>query len=68
MGQNEFDRLLAKLPPDLKKIFMLRLEGYTNVQIASQIGRTVRNVELKMQLIREVMYPHAEDGPPTQHD
>jgi DNA-directed RNA polymerase specialized sigma24 family protein len=68
VGRDEIDRLLANLPPDLRKVFTLRLEGYTNVQIASQIGRTVRNVELKLRLIRKAMYPQAEDGPPTQRD
>jgi DNA-directed RNA polymerase specialized sigma24 family protein len=68
MAQDEFNRRLASLPADLRKVFMLRLDGYTNVQIAAEIGRTVRSVELKMQLIRKVMYPHTEDGPPTLRD
>jgi DNA-directed RNA polymerase specialized sigma24 family protein len=49
----ELDRLLNGLPEDLRKIALWKLEGFTNAEIACMIGRTVRCVELKMQLIRK---------------
>jgi DNA-directed RNA polymerase specialized sigma24 family protein len=48
----EIERLLHGLPDDLRSIVLWKLEGFTNAEIAAKIGRTVRSVELKMQLIR----------------
>jgi RNA polymerase sigma-70 factor (ECF subfamily) len=49
----ELERLLHGLPEDLRRIVLWKLEGFTNAEIACMIGRTVRCVELKMQLIRK---------------
>jgi DNA-directed RNA polymerase specialized sigma24 family protein len=49
----EIDRLLQGLPEDLRRIVVWKLEGFTNAEIACMIDRTVRCVELKMQLIRK---------------
>jgi DNA-directed RNA polymerase specialized sigma24 family protein len=49
----ELDRLLQGLEEELRQIVLWKLEGYTNAEIACSIGRTVRCVELKMQLIRK---------------
>jgi DNA-directed RNA polymerase specialized sigma24 family protein len=49
----ELDRLLQDLPEELRQIVLWKLDGFTNAEIASSIGRTVRCVELKMQLIRK---------------
>jgi DNA-directed RNA polymerase specialized sigma24 family protein len=49
----EVERLLQGLPTDLRCIVIWKLEGYTNAEIAGMIGRTVRSVELKMQVIRK---------------
>ncbi len=49
----EIDRLLQGLTPELRQIVLWKLDGFTNAEIACSIGRTVRCVELKMQLIRK---------------
>jgi DNA-directed RNA polymerase specialized sigma24 family protein len=49
----EVDRLLDGLSEDLRRIVLWKLDGFTNAEIATMIGRTVRSVELKMQLIRK---------------
>lgn len=49
----EFDRLLRDLPEEMRQIVAWKLQGYTSAEIAGFIGRTVRMVELKMQLIRK---------------
>jgi DNA-directed RNA polymerase specialized sigma24 family protein len=50
---DEVERLLADLAPELRGIVLWKLDGFTNAEIASMIGRTVRSVELKMQIIRK---------------
>jgi DNA-directed RNA polymerase specialized sigma24 family protein len=60
----EFARLLGVLPDDLREVFVMRLEGCTNVQIAAQIGRVERTVELKLRAIRGLLRPHLADCPP----
>jgi DNA-directed RNA polymerase specialized sigma24 family protein len=50
---DEFDRFLEALPDDLRRIVIWKLEGYTNAEIAAKLGRTVRCVELRLQLIRK---------------
>lgn len=51
----ESDRQLAKLPDDtLRQVARLKMEGYTNDEIAAQLGTTTRTVERKLQRIREV--------------
>ena len=49
---DEVERLLHGLSPDLRRIVIWKLEGFTNAEIAGMIERTVRSVELKMQVIR----------------
>jgi RNA polymerase sigma-70 factor, ECF subfamily len=69
----EFARLLGVLPGDLREVFVMRLQGYTNAQIGAQIGRVERTVELKLRTIRGLLRPYLEDGPlpagdePTRH-
>jgi DNA-directed RNA polymerase specialized sigma24 family protein len=51
---DECGRLLAGLRDDtLRQIALLRMEGYSNDQIASRIGCGVRTVERKLDLIRK---------------
>ncbi len=45
-------RLLELLPPDLADLALLRLQGYTNEEIANRIGRSVATVERRLRLIR----------------
>jgi RNA polymerase sigma factor (sigma-70 family) len=45
--------LLAGLNDDLRQIAVSRLQGYTLVEIAAQIGRSVPTVERRLRVIRE---------------
>jgi len=63
LAREQFDRLRATLPEDLRPVFDLRLEGYTNAEIAAQIQRVERTVELKMRAIRGLLERHVE--PPS---
>jgi DNA-directed RNA polymerase specialized sigma24 family protein len=49
----EFQRLLQSLPDEHRQIVVWKLEGFTNSEISHMINRTVRSVELKLQLIRK---------------
>jgi DNA-directed RNA polymerase specialized sigma24 family protein len=61
----EFARLRDGLPEDLRPVFDMRLEGYTNAEIAARLGRVERTVELKLQAIRGLLGPHLGMGPPA---
>ena len=52
---DEIERLLASLSPNLRTIVLWKLDGFTSAEIAAKIGRTVRSVELKMQIIRKLI-------------
>ena len=50
-----FEELLDSLRrPELKQIVVLKLEGYTNREIATQLGRGLSSIERKLKTIREV--------------
>jgi RNA polymerase sigma-70 factor (ECF subfamily) len=66
MAREEFGRLLAVLPEDLKQVFALRLEGYTNAEIAGQLDRVERTIELKLKTIRGLLRPYVKAAPPAQ--
>ena len=51
----EVDRILRLLPQELRRIVLWRVEGFTNAEISRMIGKTVRSVELKLQLIRKML-------------
>jgi DNA-directed RNA polymerase specialized sigma24 family protein len=61
IARMEFTRLLCLLPDDLREVYVLRLQGATNAEIAAAIGRVERTVELKMKTIRALLRPHLED-------
>jgi RNA polymerase sigma-70 factor (ECF subfamily) len=61
---DEAERLLKDLTPELRRIVLWRLDGYTNAEIARLIGRTVRSVELKMQIIRKRLEPGLREAEP----
>jgi RNA polymerase sigma factor (sigma-70 family) len=63
VAREEFDRLLGALPADLRDVFLMRLEGSTNAEIAARIGRVERTVELRMKTIRALLRPHLGDEP-----
>jgi DNA-directed RNA polymerase specialized sigma24 family protein len=50
----EVEHLLAALPSDdLRRVAVWALEGYTNREIATKLGRAVATAERKLRLIRE---------------
>jgi len=61
----EFERLLAVLPDDLRQLVALRLDGYTNAEIAARLGRVERTVELKLRTIRALLRPHLKGTRPA---
>lgn len=63
----EIDRLLQALPEDLRQVVIWKLDGYTNAEISGMLGRTVRSVELKLQLIRKRL-TCGPDGPGAPSD
>ncbi len=50
-------RLLDRLEPAQRQIVLLRLEGYTNAEIASRLGFALRTVERRLELIRRIWDP-----------
>lgn len=53
--EEESERQFERLPDaTLRRIARLKMEGYTNDEIASQLQTTTRTVERKLQRIREV--------------
>ena len=51
----ECQRLLARLPDEsLRTVALWKMEGYTNVEIAAQLGCVPQTVERKLRLIRTV--------------
>lgn len=53
MVEEQFERLLDQLEdPTLQQVTLLKLEGFTNVEIADRLNRNVRSIERKLQLIR----------------
>jgi DNA-directed RNA polymerase specialized sigma24 family protein len=50
-------RLLDQLDPELRRIAQLRLDGYTNAEIAAQLGCALRTVERRLELIRQIWDP-----------
>lgn len=53
---DEGNRLLETLPDDsLRVVARMRMEGYSNQEIADHIDRSVKSVERKLRLIRKVL-------------
>ena len=52
----EAERRLERLPEDLRRVALLKLEGHTNEAIATlpEMNCTVRTIERKLRLIREM--------------
>ena len=61
MVEEEFSGLLDLLPDEeLRQVALWKLEGYTNAEIASEIGRHERSVERKLQIIRGIWETNEE--------
>ena len=57
----ELDRLLARIADStLQTVAVLKMEGYTNAEIALRQDCTVRTIERKLRLIREILEDDAE--------
>jgi DNA-directed RNA polymerase specialized sigma24 family protein len=46
-------RLLQGLEPDLQRLALAKMEGYSNEEIAQSVGRSLRTVERRLHLIRK---------------
>jgi DNA-directed RNA polymerase specialized sigma24 family protein len=57
-----YERLFARLDdPTLKSIALLRLEGRSSEEIASELGTTRRTVDRKLQLVRAIWEEEAPE-------
>jgi DNA-directed RNA polymerase specialized sigma24 family protein len=59
---DECRRLLDRLDADLRALAQLKMEGYTNAEIADQVGRSLATVERKLKLIRRIWQGEAPDA------
>jgi DNA-directed RNA polymerase specialized sigma24 family protein len=53
--REQFERLLRRLPEDLQRIFVWKLENRTNSEVARLINRTQRTVELKLKILGKTL-------------
>jgi RNA polymerase sigma factor (sigma-70 family) len=56
-------RLEALADPELRQIALWRLEGYTNREIADQLGCTERSIERRLERIRSKWMSYDEGSP-----
>jgi DNA-directed RNA polymerase specialized sigma24 family protein len=55
IAAEEFQRLMVLLDDDrLRRIAQFKLDGFTNEEIAQQLGLTARSIERKLQQIRKI--------------
>lgn len=61
----QYDAMLKTLEdPDLVEIATMKLEGYSNAEIAKRRNRSERTIERKLQLIRKLwLHLHVENDP-----
>lgn len=63
MVTSEFQRLLGQLDDEqLSRVALAKLEGYTNKEIAEQLGKSLSFVERKLRVIRRIW---ADELPPA---
>jgi hypothetical protein len=53
--REQFEELLRRLPDDLQRIFVWKLEDRTNSEVARLLNRTQRTVELKLKILRKTL-------------
>lgn len=59
----ELERLLELLEDEsLQRISTLRMEGYSNTEIASRLGCSLRTVERRLGLIRRIWIARSDNG------
>jgi RNA polymerase sigma factor (sigma-70 family) len=55
MVTSEFQRLIEQLDDDqLSAVALAKLEGYTNLEIAGQLGKSLSSIERKLRVIRRI--------------
>ena len=60
----ECNRLLAALDdPELRRVALLRMDGYSVDEVAAKVGRAPRSVKRKLQLIRSIWEREADHEP-----
>jgi DNA-directed RNA polymerase specialized sigma24 family protein len=60
---DECGRLLGRLRDDsLREVARLRMEGYTNEEVADRLGCSLRSVARKLELIRRTWLGEGRDG------
>ena len=60
--QEQAELLLAELPESLREIALLKLDGYTNQEVAVELGCVQRTVERKLAAIRGIWIQIREDA------
>jgi DNA-directed RNA polymerase specialized sigma24 family protein len=59
----ECRRLLDRLGSgELQEVALLKMEGYTNAEVAAKLGRSLATVERKLKLIRRTWDGEAPDA------
>jgi DNA-directed RNA polymerase specialized sigma24 family protein len=54
-ASEQLQRLLRQLKNDeLQRVAIAKMEGYTNIEIAEQLGKSVSSIERKLSLIRDI--------------
>jgi RNA polymerase sigma factor (sigma-70 family) len=61
------EHYMALLPAELRPFVLLKMEGYTDQEIADKLGCSVRRVERKKSLIREYWQSPGSDIEPPTH-
>ena len=68
MVAEEYRRLLDRLGDDvLRKVAILRMEGYTTDAVAEQLGCARRTVARQLALIRRILESDADTRPDRWH-
>jgi DNA-directed RNA polymerase specialized sigma24 family protein len=58
----ECRRRLDRLDGELREVALLKMEGYTNAEVAAKLGRSLATVERKLKLIRRTWEEEPSDG------
>jgi DNA-directed RNA polymerase specialized sigma24 family protein len=61
--EEELQRRLEQLPQGLRQVAIWRLEGHSNAEIADKLNRSIKRVEAKLQLIRQIWSETGEIPP-----
>ena len=59
MVEEEYQQLLNRLNVEQRELALLKMEGYTNPEVAAKLGCSLRTVERRLELIRRI-WEHPE--------